>query len=335
MNGELRVLFPQIKTENTFVFETRLFTSKDRLILAPMQDLTDYRFRNAYDRLFPNSIDRAVTPFISITHGNLSFGKRKYRDVIKENNSSKMEIIPQVMGNDIEGMVRIAEVLLSMGYSEMNWNLGCPFERTLKKDRGAGLLKDTSRIERIIEDVVSRTTINLSLKLRLGVEDKADIYRLIPIINALPIKNIIIHPRLAIDKYDAKVDLDCFEDILSKVNKRVVYNGVIFSKEDFNKLKLRFPTINDWMIGRGILFNPLLPFEIKSIEYFNKSKSVLALHSELLKTCSSVNKMKEYWSYFSQGLNIEEDKLSIIYSCETLEELDEKVRDIIKEMIKE
>lgn len=334
MNGELRVLFPQIKTKNTFVFETKLFSPEDKLIMAPMQNLTGYLFRNAYDKLFPNIIDKAITPFISITHGSNCFSKRKFRDVLKEHNTSKMEIIPQVLGNDINAMIEIAEALFSLGYKEMNLNLGCPFERTLKKDRGAGLLSDTKRIENIIEGVINKIPINLSLKLRLGVEEKDDIYRLIPIINYYPIKNIIIHPRLAIDKYESKVNLDCFEDVISKVNKRVVYNGDIFSKEDFNNLKLRFPTINDWMIGRGLLNNPLLPFEIRSNEYFQKEEGVLALHEELLKTAKSANKMKEYWSYFSKGLNIEEDKLSIIYSCTTLEELDKEVRKIIRDMTK-
>ncbi len=335
MNGELRVLFPQVKTKNTFVFKTKLFSPEDKLIMAPMQNLTGYLFRNAYDKLFPNIIDKAITPFISITHGSNSFSKRKFRDVLKENNTSNLEIIPQVLGNDINAMIEIAEALFSLGYKEMNLNLGCPFERTLKKDRGAGLLKDTKRIENIIEGVINRIPISLSLKLRLGVEDTEDIYRLIPIINSYPIKNIIIHPRLAVDKYESEVNLNCFEDIISKVNKRVVYNGDIFSREDFNKLKLRFPLINDWMIGRGLINNPLLPFEIKSNEYFQKEEGMIALHAELLKTATSVNKMKEYWSYFSKGLNIEEDKLSIIYSCPTLEELDKGVRNIIKDMIKE
>lgn len=335
MNGELRVLFPQVKTKNTFVFETKLFSPEDKLIMAPMQNLTGYLFRNAYDKLFPNIIDKAITPFISITHGSNSFSKRKFRDVLKENNTSNLEIIPQVLGNDINAMIEIAEALFSLGYKEMNLNLGCPFERTLKKDRGAGLLKDTKRIENIIEGVINRIPISLSLKLRLGVEDTEDIYRLIPIINSYPIKNIIIHPRLAVDKYESEVNLNCFEDIIPIVNKRVVYNGDIFSREDFNKLKLRFPSINDWMLGRGLINNPLLPFEIKSNEYFQKEEGMIALHAELLKTATSVNKMKEYWSYFSKGLNIEADKLSIIYSCTTFEELDKEVRNIIKDMIKE
>ncbi len=329
MGGELRVIIPQIKTQNTFVFETKLFSKEDKLIMAPMQDLTDYRFRNAYDKLFPNTIDKAVTPFISITHGNLSFGKRKYREILKENNTSKMEIIPQVLGNDIQGMKDIAEVIYSLGYKEMNWNLGCPFERMFKKDRGAALLKDTERIENIIDNVVNAIPISLSLKLRLGVEDTDDIYRLIPIINTYPVNNIIIHPRLAIDKYDSKVDLDVFEDILSKVNKRVVYNGDIFSKEDFNNLKLRFPSIKDWMIGRGILFNPTLAYEIKSIEHFDKEKAVLDLHTELFKTTKTVNKMKEYWGYFAKGLSLSDEKMSLIYNSSNLEELDRTIRQIL------
>lgn len=330
MNGELRVLFPQIKSENTFVFETRLFTPQDKLYMAPMQFLTDYRFRNAYDKIFPNAIDKAITPFISLTHGSLKFGKRKYKEVLKENNISEMDIIPQVLGNDINGLIEVADALFSLGYKEMNWNLGCPYRRSLNKDRGAGLLKDTQRIEKIIDAIVNKIPINLSLKLRLGVESIDDIYRLIPIINAYPLSRVVIHPRLAKDKYSSEVDLNCFEDILSKLNKRVVYNGDIFSKQDFNRLKMRFPSVCDWMIGRGLLFNPCLPYEIKLMEYPIKKERIIALHNELLKNFSSVNKLKEYWTFFAKGLFLNESDINLIYETKTTDELDIVVKRILK-----
>lgn len=329
MGYELNFLYPKVKVENTFVFNTRLWTSKDKLIMAPMHTLTGYVFRNAFDNIFPQSIDKAITPFISLTHGNLEFSKRKYSDLLKENNTSTIEIIPQVLGNDPKGIIEVCNTVFQLGYKEINWNIGCPNQRVMKKDRGAALLKDTLRIERIISEVIEKIQIQFSIKIRLGDQSKEDIYRLIPIINQYPINNVIIHPRLAIDSYEKAVDLDSFEDVIKQINKRIVYNGDIFTKDDFSTLKLRFPQINDWMIGRGLLFNPLLPSEIKSIEYVDKKERILAFHNELIKETKSLNKFKEYWNYFAVGLSWSQEKLNLLFQTQTIEELDNLVKNNI------
>ena len=124
MGYELNFLYPKVKVENTFVFNTRLWTSKDKLIMAPMHTLTGYVFRNAFDNIFPQSIDKAITPFISLTHGNLEFSKRKYSDLLKENNTSTIEIIPQVLGNDPKGIIEVCNTVFQLGYKEINWNIG-------------------------------------------------------------------------------------------------------------------------------------------------------------------------------------------------------------------
>ena len=117
--------------------------------------------------------------------------------------------------------------------------------------------------------------------------------------------------------------------VIKQINKRIVYNGDIFTKEDFSTLKLRFPQINDWMIGRGLLFNPLLPSEIKSIEYVDKKERILAIHNELIKETKSLNKFKEYWNYFAVGLSWSQEKLNLLFQTQTIEELDNLVKNNI------
>jgi tRNA-dihydrouridine synthase B len=329
MGFEINFLGPKVKVEKTFVFDTRLWTSKDKLIMAPLHTLTGHNFRNAFIKAFPESIDKIVAPFISLSHGSIRSGNRKYRDVLKENNNNGIDLIPQVLGNDINGIIEVANVLFSMGYKEINLNLGCPFKKITDKNRGASLLKDTDKIEEIIKEIIDKTQINISLKIRLGYDTRDDIYRLIPIINSYPISNIIIHPRLGVDEYNSEVDLDCFEDISKLIQKRIIYNGDIFKVEDFNKLKLRFPQINDWMIGRGLLYNPLLPSEIKGINYVDKKERLLAFHSLLVESVKSVNKLKEYWTYFAKGLCWEDEKLNQLLKAETIEELDKLVRELL------
>ena len=42
------------------------------LILAPMQGLTELLFRKVYHQCFPGALDYSVSPFLSLTHGNLA-----------------------------------------------------------------------------------------------------------------------------------------------------------------------------------------------------------------------------------------------------------------------
>lgn len=329
MSYELRFLSPQTKAEDTFVFNTRLWTKADRLIMAPMHAITNYVFRNAFDKTFPEAIDKAITPFISLTHGNTTFNKRKFADILKENNNCNFEIIPQVLGNDAKGIIDICNLSSNLGYNEVNWNIGCPQEKIMNKGRGAGLLKDSERIERVIDEVLNNIEINFSIKIRLGYSSKEDIKRLIPIINQYPINNVVIHPRLGTEVYEKEVDLDSFEKAAKLINKRITYNGDIFTVDDFNKIKLRFPNINDFMLGRGLLFNPCLASQIKSIDYIDDRERLIYLHSELIRNSHSLNKLKGCWSYFVVGLNWKEDKLKPLFSCQTVEELDKFVRDNI------
>jgi tRNA-dihydrouridine synthase B len=330
---EVCYIIPKIKVEQTVIYQTTLFSNQDKLILAPMQNLTNYYFRNAFNKFFPNTIDSAVTPFISASN-NIKINKNKFKDINKENNNISFPIIPQILGNKPEEILDLVKIIEKMGYRTINLNLGCPKKDIVNKGRGAGLIKNKELVETIIKTILDNTSVNISLKVRLGGKNKEELYNLIPIINSYPLESIIIHPRMAIDMYEGKVDLDSFENIYKEIKRtKVIYNGDIFSKEDFKMLKQRFPQINYWMIGRGILRNPTLAAEIRGInfdkkqllkpfykEVFNNFKNSLSFSNDNL----VLNKMKEFSKYFCTGNNIDSkdllrinninDFLSLFYS---------------------
>lgn len=293
---------------------------KDVFILAPLQGLTDYEFRNAYSKIFPNSFEMAVTPFISLTHGNNETSKKKYRDVLPENNKNNIKLIPQVLGNDEKGIIEVANGVYNLGYRELNINLGCSVKRITRKTRGSALMKDTEELERILNKVCKASPCSISLKLRLGYDINEDIFRLIPIINSLPISSVIIHPRLGIEDFSSQLDLDSFEKAYSLIKTKLVYNGEIRTKEDFNKLKSRFPNINSWMIGRGVLNNPTLIEEIKSTKPTDKRKKIMDLSNELINNSIRLNNLKEFWTYFSIGFGISPNDYKLLLESNSLEE---------------
>jgi tRNA-dihydrouridine synthase B len=144
---------------------------------------------------------------------------------------------------------------------------------------------------------------------RLGWEDTADIFRLLPVFDAYPLAEVIIHPRTGLQRYTGAVDLDAFEDCLATVSHPVVYNGDIRTRDDFRRLSQRFKGVHAWMIGRGCLADPLLPFRIKT-EVANVPDTICRIqrfHAALFEAYGRIldgpshllNKMKGFWRYFA------------------------------------
>lgn len=310
------------RVEDIHIFNTSLFSNKDRIILAPLQGLTEYEFRNAYTKIFPNSIDLAISPFISLTHGDMENSVRKYKDIIPENNKD-IKLIPQVLGNDPKGILEVSNAIYKLGYRELNLNLGCSIKRITKKTRGSALLKEAGIIENILKEITNHSPCLISLKLRLGYESSEDIFRLIPIFNSYPIKSIIIHPRLGKNEFSSELDLDSFEKAYNLIKTTVVYNGEIRSLRDFNYLKNRFPNINNWMIGRGLLNDPNLASNIKGVNYVDNKERIFSLHKEILPSLKSLNKLKEYWTYLSYGYGLNSEDMKKILGSNSIQEIED------------
>ncbi len=153
----------------------------------------------------------------------------------------------------------------------------------------------------------------LTVKMRLGFQDAMEGEEVIRILNDYPLKEVIIHGRVGIQKYAGEVDLDAFGYLLSLCRHEVAYNGDIFSPEDFTTVKERFPTVNHFMLGRGALWNPFLPAMIKGIPVSEDDRitKVKALHDAVFSYYESVlsgdrhlcDRMKEFWTYMSVHLD--------------------------------
>ncbi len=295
------------------------------IYLAPLQGLTGLPFRKAFFKTFGNTIDIAISPFISLTHGDLSNNYKKLKDVLPESNQNSLRVIPQILGKEPELFIQLADTLYQLGYEEINWNLGCPVSRVMRKKRGSGLLPYPEEIEKILETVLSRISNKLSIKMRLGLSNPNEIFNLIPILNAFPLASVCIHPRIGTQMYEGELHLDTLETCLPLLKHPVIFNGDICTLEDFNAVKERFPNISQIMIGRGILKNPLLPDLLKEIRYPNPMQKLQEFEQNLFEEILSMpspernklNKMKEYWYYFSYSFPDQEEALKKIVSVQT------------------
>jgi tRNA-dihydrouridine synthase B len=279
-----------------------------KLYLAPLRGLTDHIYRNTFARHF-DGFDAAVSPFIPSV-SNDYFKISHLKDVLPENNSA-MPITPQIIGNNPYDFISLAERLFELGYTTVNWNLGCPFPMVAKKRRGSGLLNYPEMIADFLEKAVPCLPNRLSIKARLGRKRSDEILKLILIFNQYPLEEIIIHPRTGKQMYDGEPDLDMFERCLGLSRHPIVYNGDINDLATFKVFSGRLKTINLWMIGRGALANPFLPSVITAgkDEITGKVETFRHFYEDLFEQYRQVfsgpghllARMKGFWTYFSKS----------------------------------
>ncbi|MDD5757119.1 MAG: tRNA-dihydrouridine synthase family protein [bacterium] len=284
--------------------------NKPNLYMAPLQGITNCDYRNVYSRMFAG-YDFAVAPFIRscvVTSNTCT----ALRDLFPERNDTKIGLIPQILSNTPSDFISMAKALYDLGYKTVNLNLGCPIKHIRSKRRGAGLLPYPSEILGMLHKIIPAIPNQLSIKVRLGSENSREFIELLSFLNDLPLKDIIVHPRIGSQMYEGEVDLDAFAEVLSLSKHPVIYNGDIDSPETFKRLASRFPDITGWMIGRSGITNPFLPEKIKNLRSDTaqeKLKRFISFHDEILtayqKTLSGpghlMDKMKELWRYWAKS----------------------------------
>lgn len=305
------------------------------LILAPMQGLTELMFRKVYHRCFPGALDYAISPFLSLTHGNLTEAWEKIDDVLPEPNRDSIPVIPQILGKEPVEFIDLANRLFDIGYTEINWNIGCPMRRVTAKHRGSGILPYPDEVDRILGQVIPHLKPRLSVKMRLGLKSPDEIFNLIPVLNNYPLLNVTIHPRTGRQQYTGQVDLETFSRALPLLHHKVIYNGDICTPADYRRISQRFPSIQEFMIGRGILYDPLLPLKIKNGQPDNPA-ATLHFVQELLNSIqelpireeSRMRKTKEYWCLIRRSLPITEQQAMTVLHAQSPQETTDRIQSL-------
>ncbi len=307
------------------------------LYSSPLQGFTDFRFRNAFQQFF-GGIDQYIAPYIRL-YGNQEIKPASERDLLPANNKS-INLIPQIITKDADEFLIVVRYVQKLGYTELNWNLGCPYPMVAKRGMGSGLLIMPGKIDEILTRVSAKTDIQISVKMRLGYESPQEIFRVLAVLEKYPLANITIHPRIGKQMYKGDVDLKTFEECLQQTHHKIFYNGDITSVQCFREMKDRFPVINNWMIGRGMIADPFLPSMIKAdnpaypenrFELFSSFHDALFFSYEeaLSGPKHLLMKMYPFWEFFIQSFSFSPKGLKKIKKARSLSEYRELVKQII------
>lgn len=187
--------------------------------------------------------------------------------------------------------------------------MGCPFPILAKRHNGSGILPYPEEVKALLSLITKYPQINFSIKMRLGWEDPEECLKLAPIINELPLRQVVMHPRLGKQQYKGEVDLKAFEAFQHVCKHPLIYNGDINHIEDIHRIQEQFPGLAGMMIGRGLLANPALAWEYqqnRTLEFDEMKEKIQSMHTyvyeeyiEQLKggDLQILNKMKAFWEY--------------------------------------
>jgi nifR3 family TIM-barrel protein len=296
------------------------------LALAPMQDVTDLPFWRLMAQY--GGADVYYTEYFRV-HAT-SHLERYILQSITQNPTGK-PVVAQMIGNDVEALVRTARELQQLPIVAVDLNLGCPAPVVYRKCAGGGLLREPARVDAILGALreAIRPPCRFTVKTRIGFDTPEVFDTFLPIFAKHSLDLLTVHGRTVFEMYRTEVHYDYIARAAAQLPCPVLANGNIHSPSRAQDV-LRSTGAAGLMIGRGAIRNPWLFQQIRQhlrgeevvrprardvLEYIRNLYD--AVCSPDVKESSQVQKMKKYLNYIAAGTESEGRFLHEIRRVET------------------
>ena len=309
------------------------------LLLAPMEDVSDPPFRAVCK---DNGADLMYTEFIS--------SEGLIRDAMKSR--QKLDIFDyerpvgiQIFGGDEDAMSLSAKIVETVNPDLLDINFGCPVKKVVTKGAGAGVLKDVDLMVRLTEAVVKSTKLPVTVKTRLGWDDKTkNIEEVAERLQDVGIKALAIHGRTRAQMYKGEADWTLIAKVKNnpRIKIPIFGNGDIDSPQKALEYKNRYG-IDGIMIGRAAIGYPWIFREIKHYiatgeimqgptidERVEVAKKHLRKSLEWKGPVVGINEMRRHYANYLKGLPNIKDYRNRLVTLKTMEEV-EAVLDEVKQ----
>lgn len=266
------------------------------IAFAPLQGYTDAVYRRAHHACV-GGVDEYYTPFVRIEKGEVR--RKDLRDTDPAANEG-VPTVPQVIARDGDEFARLCDALQEQGWNRIDLNMGCPFPMQVRAGRGCGLLQHPERIEEMQKEMLRRPEVTFSVKMRLGQECEEEGLAVMPIINAMPLVHVTLHPRLGKQQYKGTADHEAFERFMEGCRHEIVYNGdsltpqppLLGGEGEPDNLK-------GVMIGRGLLARPWMLGDKEPHEVIKAMHTIVYRHAteHLCGDSQILSRLHAFWEY--------------------------------------
>lgn len=229
--------------------------SRPFTILAPMEGVTDFVFRQIIAEI--GKPDVFFTEFTNV-EGLNSDGREKVIESLKFGENEK-PIVAQLWGKDLEDYKKSAETCVSMGFSGIDINMGCPDKVIVKRGSCGALIKNPELAGKIIEATRKGAgNLPVSVKTRIGFSS-IDL-SWIEFLLSFNLPALTVHLRTVSEMSKVPAHWELMPEIIKLRDKispdtLIIGNGDLLSMSDI-KEKYQLIKNEGFMVGRGIFQNP-------------------------------------------------------------------------------
>ena len=227
----------------------------NRVILAPMSGVTDAPFRRLTAALGAGLVVSEMTASNDLVNGRPMSRLRCEATGIGPH-------VVQLAGCETGWMAEGARIAEAAGAEIVDINMGCPARHVTGGQSGSALMRDLDHALRLIEATISAVKVPVTLKMRLGWDDRSlNAPELARRAEAAGVQMISVHGRTRCQFYKGDADWSAVRAVRDAVRIPLVVNGDITS---FDKAvsALEMSGADAVMIGRGAQGQPWLPGQI-------------------------------------------------------------------------
>jgi tRNA-dihydrouridine synthase B len=236
----------------------RAFASRP-LILAPMEDVSDAVFRRVCRA---RGAELCVSEFV---HAGELLGQQReaLAKIVLAQHDAPTAI--QIYGSDAAHLAEAAELVERAAPAYIDINCGCWVPKIARAGAGAGWLRSPDAMVAMARLVVSRVSLPVTVKTRIGWGDEADmpIVELARRLEDTGVRALTIHCRTAKMGHAGAVDWSWARKAREAVSIPVIVNGDIRSANDA-KRALELTGCAGVMIGRRAIEHPWIFREARS-----------------------------------------------------------------------
>jgi nifR3 family TIM-barrel protein len=223
--------------------------------LAPMSGVSDLPFRRLAHRL-------GATFVVSEMIASEELVKSR-ADVLRRAEGRELTpFVMQLAGREERWMADGARIAESKGADVIDINMGCPAKEVTGKLSGSALMRNLDHAQALIRSVVQAVGIPVTLKMRLGWDDKTrNAAELARRAEAEGVKLITVHGRTRCQFFTGAADWDGVRSVVEATSLPVLVNGDILSPTDASRA-LDASGAHGVMVGRGAYGAPWMPGRI-------------------------------------------------------------------------